>query len=173
MVYDKSTQPSQSGILRRAFVLSFGVAPPLLSTTEAPSLPAIELETNVKRRLRLADWEDKLVIANFWATWCVPCRREMTELQRFLDRTKEHAAGIGLAVDQMGWPVVTPFVRQYGIRFPIALAERNVLRAFGLRSPLPSVPQTLVFGPKGKLVLHATTALGASDFDVIARNVSH
>lgn len=133
----------------------------------AGGVPDLALETN-SGRIRLAKWRDRMVLVNFWATWCGPCRRELPEMQEFAERY-QGVAVLGIALDAPGWPVVTPFLRQHRIRFPVALGNARVWQAFGFEKVPAPVPQTLVFAPGGGSVLHARTALSLADLEEIGR----
>ena len=74
----------------------------------------------------------KVVLINFWATWCLPCRVEMPLLQRMAERHRE--AGlvvVGLSVDRGSELAVREFLRERGVTYPIAVVGADVERAFG------------------------------------------
>jgi thiol-disulfide isomerase/thioredoxin len=74
----------------------------------------------------------RVVLVNFWATWCLPCRAEMPALESMYQRHRE--AGfviVGLAVDQAATEKVAAFVRERGITYPIVHVGREAERAFG------------------------------------------
>ena len=74
----------------------------------------------------------KVVLINFWATWCLPCRVEMPLLQRMAERHRE--AGlvvVGLSVDRGSEQAVREFLRERGVTYPVVVVGPDVERAFG------------------------------------------
>jgi peroxiredoxin len=101
--------------------------------------PAFELATLDGAPVSLADLRGKVVVVNFWATWCPPCRVEMPGFQRvYADRRDEGLVIVGISMDQGGEGVVREFLRERGITFPVALADGDVAQAFGGVRTLPT-----------------------------------
>jgi len=78
------------------------------------------------------DFEGQLLLVNFWATWCAPCRREMPVLQQASERYGNELAVVGLAIDDLA--AVRDFVAELEIRYPIAAGNADVMatqRAWG------------------------------------------
>lgn len=122
--------------------------PPVASSTpSAPPrarpipdrVPAITLAGLDGKPRALADFHDPVLIINFWATWCVPCRREIPLLQQL--RREQHPNGVevvGIAVDFAD--AVRSFVRQIGLNYPVLIGEEDGLAAadaFGIDMVLP------------------------------------
>ena len=118
----------------------------------APSvLPALHFTAADGSARSLADYAGRVVVLNFWATWCVPCVAEMPALDA-LSRT---AAGAGIAVlavslDRTGAAAVTPFYAAHGIRnLPVLLDPHSgAMTALGL----DGIPTTLVIDRSGREV---------------------
>jgi len=114
-------------------------------------VPDLTLETMDDRTLNLADQQGKVILVNFWATWCGPCRREIPDLiELYRDLRSDGLVIVGIAVDQEGADVVEPFVKEQGINYPIVLdpdqsTESHFEAMYGL-------PTTYVVNPDGKIV---------------------
>ncbi|MEP7270576.1 MAG: TlpA disulfide reductase family protein [Acidobacteriota bacterium] len=98
----------------------------------------------------------KMLVLNFWATWCGPCRREIPELTA-LDRefAGKDVKIVGLSVEDPSTAaeVVRLFGGQYSIQYVLGFASEEMFDAFS-GAGKPVVPQTFVFDRTGKLVLH-------------------
>jgi cytochrome c biogenesis protein CcmG/thiol:disulfide interchange protein DsbE len=94
--------------------------------------PRYELTALDGTRLSADALRGKVVLVNFWATWCLPCRVEMPLLQRMSERHRD--AGlvvVGLSVDRGPEQSVREFVRERAVTYPVAVVAPDVERAFG------------------------------------------
>ena len=100
--------------------------------------PDFTLETLGGQSLRLADLRGQVVLINFWATWCPPCRAEMPAIQQVYQRHREHGFTV-LAVDiQEGDTQVADFVDDMGLTFPILMDREGSVSANYQVKALPS-----------------------------------
>lgn len=97
----------------------------------------------------LADFKGKVVILDFWATWCAPCRDEIpgfVELQKkFAD--KGHVV-VGISLDQEGAALVQKFVKQHGVTYPVVLGNQEVAAAY---DGIDALPTTFIIDREGKV----------------------
>lgn len=132
----------------------------------ADALWALRFERPEGDPLVMADFRGRPLVINFWATWCVPCVRELPALQRF---AREHAAHgwkvIALAVDQ---PVpVLEFIARFKLDLPVALAGVDGLewqRAIG--NTAGALPFSVVLDAQGRV---RQRRLGESHYDELVR----
>jgi peroxiredoxin len=112
------------------------------------------------RPLSLRDFKGKVVLLNFWATWCPPCKEEMPSMERLYQRYKDRGfAIVAISIDADGASVVESFVKKLGLTFPIGLDPRMALaNEYGVRA-LPST--TLI--DKGQATV--AIAIGPRDWD--------
>lgn len=105
----------------------------LTEWTGSAAAPAIDLRTADGRRLSLSDLRDRVVLVNFWATWCEPCVTEMPALQRLRDRLSPQLEVLGVNY-QEGPARINAFTDKAGITFPIVRdTDGAVARAWGAR----------------------------------------
>ena len=109
---------------------------------------AFDLTDIQGRRHRLADYHGRWVVLNFWATWCVPCVREIPEIAMFR-RDHREVAVIGVAIDAQDAAKTTQFARKVGHDYPLVLSDDRVEKQLGAVRALPT---TRIYDPNGKVV---------------------
>jgi len=109
------------------------------------------------RTIKLSDYRGKVLVMDFWATWCPPCRQETPQLARIARENQDRGLEvIGLHVDDRGQSSpedIRKFIDHYGITYTVGLATDDMFTAY-LGTDDDTIPQTLVFGRDGKLVKH-------------------
>jgi cytochrome c biogenesis protein CcmG, thiol:disulfide interchange protein DsbE len=101
--------------------------------------PDFMVETLNGETVRLSDLRGQVVLVNFWATWCPPCRIEMPGFERvWQDYADQGFVIVGLSVDQGVRSDVVRWVEDRGLTFPIAFAPGAVVRSYGGASVLPT-----------------------------------
>jgi cytochrome c biogenesis protein CcmG/thiol:disulfide interchange protein DsbE len=101
--------------------------------------PAIEVMTRSGEPFSLAEHRGQVVLVNFWATWCRPCRIEMPGFQKVYDRYHDQGFTVlGLSTDATGVGTVDAYVRDRGVTYPVAMATLELRREFGGVREIPS-----------------------------------
>jgi thiol-disulfide isomerase/thioredoxin len=123
-----------------------------IPSAAAVAFASMELATLSGQKSKIADWKGKVIVVNFWATWCSPCREEIPALVRTQQKLGVQGVQIvGIAIDQL--ERVKPFSEQIGINYPVLLAETEGLelaRAAG--NEVGALPFTVVIDRQGKIV---------------------
>ncbi len=125
----------------------------VLGQGEKPA-PKLKLRDVEGRALRLSDYKGRVVLLNFWATWCAPCRVEMPDLVKWQREYK----GKGLQVIGVTYPPeelaeVREFIKSIRVNYPVALGEEQTKAMFDEGDILPV---TVVIDKKGMIreVIH-------------------
>lgn len=106
--------------------------------SERKKAPEFELKDATGRIVRLSDYKGKIVLLDFWATWCGPCKAEIPWLNE-LSRQYE-AQGVvvlGISMDEDRWDVVKPFMEKVPIAYPVLMGTRRVAYLYGDIEGLP------------------------------------
>lgn len=125
----------------------------LIRPRKATQANAFTAETPGGQPIRLAQYRGKVVMLNFWATWCTPCREEMPAIQQLYNRHKAQGfIVVGLSVDAEGASVVKPFAKEHGLTFPIGLdPQMTIAEKFSVRA----LPSTFLIDKEGKILAMA------------------
>lgn len=109
-----------------------------------------ELKTSEGRTVQLSKLKGKVVLLNFWATWCGPCRKEIPDFLEVYQQYKGKGLEIvGVSLDEEGWSIVNPFVQQYKINYPIVIGTGKLVKAYG---GFEFIPTTFLIDKKGAIV---------------------
>jgi cytochrome c biogenesis protein CcmG/thiol:disulfide interchange protein DsbE len=113
--------------------------------------PEFKLETLDGKPLSLADYQGKVILLNFWATWCGPCRAEIPDLVELQDKYKDRLQIIGLAIkdEDEDQDAIKKFVEKFRIHYPVAIATDAVRNDYG---GIPALPTSFVLDAEGRVV---------------------
>ena len=114
---------------------------------------------------KLSEWSGKLLLLNFWATWCTPCLKEIPLL---VEAQKLHAARglqiVGIAMDHAD--PVRAFRERLGINYPIMVGEADVIAAMDrLGDQLGAFPFSVLIAPDGRIIDRASGDLSREELD--------
>lgn len=111
--------------------------------------PAFTLSRLKDGEARLKDYKGKVVLLNFWATWCAPCREEMPAMQTLWERYREQGFVIvAVAADRAGRKPVVSFVNKLALSYPILLDPEGDVRN---RYEVVGLPMSYLIGRDGKI----------------------
>jgi peroxiredoxin len=135
-------------IRRRTLLLAAAGAPFAAPASAAVKAPDFTLRTLEGRNLRLAEQRGSVVMVNFWASWCAPCRVEMPHLSRIWDKYRD-AGFVFLAVNvDENLQNAASATSRMALRAPVLLdAEKKVVRAF----EVATMPTTVLIDRDGQV----------------------
>ncbi len=139
----------------------------LESKTQAPHFSLTDLQ-GVERHS--SEWVNKIIIVNFWASWCPPCIREIPGFIRLQEKYADQVQFVGIALDQRA--PVSDFVEHVKINYPILLAERDGLdlsRSYGNRHG--GLPFTAVVNRDGVIVMQHIGELSENRLDALIQQL--
>jgi thiol-disulfide isomerase/thioredoxin len=112
----------------------------------APPFLVKDIDGNV---VSTASWPGKVVILNFWATWCSPCREEIPFLIKLTKKYKDGLLVVGVSLDEGSPGGVKEFAERFGISYPIVMGSAELIREYG---GMPAVPKSFVVNKHGQIV---------------------
>src|SRR4029077_17083357 len=112
------------------------------------------------------DLRGKVVLVNFWATWCPPCRAEIPDLIRLQDKYRDKLVVLGISEDEVPPDEVKAFVTEQKMNYPVVMTTPALAKIFRGVSALPT---TFVIGRDGKLEQRHTGMLNAGQTELEAQ----
>lgn len=156
-------------ILRRLFAsLAFTLVAALASATVVGQpAPALTFKDLAGKDVSLAALKGKVVVVDFWATWCGPCR---LEIPGYIEMQKKHGAAglviVGVSLDQKGPKHVQRFVEQNGMNYTVVMGDSDAVDAFG---GFEAIPTTFLIGRDGRILHEKTGAMESAEYEAIVR----
>ena len=152
-----------TALIRVFAVVAILTLPSMTYAQTVPRAPSLVLKDIQGRTFRLNDYRGKVVLLNFWATWCPPCRAEIPELVKWQREYKE----LGLQVIGITYPpqklsTVRRFARKFKVNYPLALGTKATKSFFDAGETLPI---TVVIDKEGNVREVIQGILFAEEFE--------
>jgi peroxiredoxin len=121
----------------------------LKSASERKATPDFSLKDSTGATVKLSDYKGKVVLLNFWATWCGPCKIEIPWFMDFEKTYKDRAfAVLGVSMDEDGWDAVKPYIEEHKMNYRVVIGNDQVSQLFG---SIESLPTTIVIDREGRI----------------------
>ena len=132
-----------------AFAAAVAACSPAKTQTETTPAPDFVIKDLQGTSLSLASYKGKVLVLNFWATWCPPCRKEIPDFIEVYRELKGKGLEIlGVSVDGTTAEALLEWTKKTGINYPIALATPEILRDY---EPGEYIPATIIVDRSGRI----------------------
>jgi len=125
------------------------VTKPAVDTSSYKDAPAWNMPDLAGKALKSTDLEGKVVLVDFWATWCGPCKMAIPHLMElYAEYASEGLEVVGVSLDRQGASVVKPFVDKTKINYPVVIGNAKVANDFG---GVQGIPTAFIISQDGKI----------------------
>ena len=116
---------------------------------QRPPAPDFNLKDVHNEDVKLSEFKGKVVLLNFWATWCGPCKIEMPWFVEFQREYKDRGFSvIAVSMDEEGWDIVRPFTEDLKLNFPVVIGDDQIADGFG---GVAALPTTFIIDKQGRI----------------------
>jgi thiol-disulfide isomerase/thioredoxin len=116
---------------------------------EPIDVPPFTLTDLDGRSLSSQEWRGKVVLVNFWATWCLPCRVEIPDLVALQDKYRDSLVVVGISEDEEGMvDEVRKFAAEQKVNYPVAMSTAEIRKVF---KGVVALPTTFVINQQGQI----------------------
>jgi peroxiredoxin len=130
--------------------------------TDRKPAPAFTLQDANGASVKLADYKGKVVLLNFWATWCGPCAMEIPWFTEFQQQYKSRGFEVlGVSMDDDGWSVVKPYLSEHKINYRVVLGNDSVGQLYG---GVDSLPTSFLIDQQGRVAYVHVGLVAKSDY---------
>jgi peroxiredoxin len=132
---------------------------------ERKAAPEIKLQDSVGKQAELKDYRGKVVVLDFWATWCHGCKEEIPWFAQFQRKYGDRGLNIiGVSLDEDGWKVVKPFIKEAAVPYRIVLGNDSTAKAYGIGN----MPDTFLIDRNGRV---AAAYVGMIQKENVEKNI--
>lgn len=135
---------------------------------EPETVPAVTMSDLDGKSLSSTDWQGKVVLVNFWATWCPPCLAEIPDLTRLQEKYGEQLVVVGVSEDD-STVNLKEFAALHQMNYPIVRSTPELQEVF---PGVIALPTTFVIDPDGLMVKKHVGLLNARETEVMARTLA-
>jgi cytochrome c biogenesis protein CcmG/thiol:disulfide interchange protein DsbE len=118
-------------------------------TAYSEKAPDFTLKSIDGKTIKLSNYKGKIVIIDFWATWCPPCRKGIPDLIEIQKEYSKDVVVLGISVDRETAKDVPGFVKNNKINYTVALFNENIIKSYG---GINSIPTSFVIDRQGNIV---------------------
>jgi peroxiredoxin len=130
---------------------------------ERHAAPDFALKDADGKTVRLSDYKGKVVLLDFWATWCGPCKMEIPWFMDFERKFKDRGFSVlGVSMDDDGWDAVKPFVNDVGINYRVVVGNDSSAEQYG---GIEALPTTFLIDRDGKIAAVHVGLASKSDIE--------
>ena len=145
----KAEKASETALSSSPHVVNEIEAEKIEASSERKVAQDFSLTTLQGEQVSLSDYKGKIVILNFWTSWCGPCKEEMPHMQSFSEKHPDVAMlAVNLTSMDLGLDAVKQFVEEFGLTFPILLDEEDVV---GKQYNILTIPTSYMIDPEGRI----------------------
>jgi peroxiredoxin len=124
--------------------------------------PDFTLKDADGKQVKLSDYRGKVVLLNFWATWCGPCKIEIPWFMDFEQTYKDKSfAVLGVSLDEDGWDSVKPYIKQKKINYRVMVGTEQIAQQYG---EVDSLPTTFLIDREGRVAAVHIGLVSKSDY---------
>ncbi|MGB5561431.1 MAG: TlpA disulfide reductase family protein [Sedimenticolaceae bacterium] len=144
---------------------------PVEMVRQVDVLPSFSYPDLQGKQRQSSEFADKVLVLNFWATWCPPCRKETPEFVALQEAFRGQVQFIGIAIDDE--EPVREFADSYGVNYPLLLGDvEAVALSRQLGNRYEGLPFTVVMAPGGNVVLRHTGGLDREKLEPLLRELT-
>ncbi len=138
------------------------------SNAEETKAPDFALKNPDGKVIKLSDFRGKVVVLNFWGTWCPPCRQELPDFVRVYNNYRNKGMEIlGIAVNSKE-SEVKAMIAEYKITYPVCMGDPKVESLYG---GIRAVPTTIIIDRKGNIVSRKIGIIREKEFEEILKQL--
>jgi peroxiredoxin len=157
--------PALPRLLAAIFAASLFFVPVRAETITPGPAPGWELKDVEGKPVSFSQFKGKVVVLDFWATWCGPCRSEIPGYVKLQEKYKAKGLVIiGVSLDQEGPDVVKKFMADFHLNYQIVMGDDDVVQAFG---GVDEIPTTFIIDREGRIRDKKVGAMKTADYEKV------